>query len=206
MAQRIAKASVLAAALSLSIASGAWAADINVVVTGCANCHDKDGASTAPGVPVIGGLSSAYIVDEITDYKKKERPCPPTEIRAGDKKGTKTDMCEVVKDLSDADAKQVADFFAGKKFVKATQSFDAALAKKGEQIHQQNCEKCHSKGGSAADDDSGILAGQWMPYLKEQMTLFVSGKRIADLKMKPVISKLDDAGFDALVNYYASLK
>ena len=112
----------------------------------------------------------------------------------------------MVKDLSDADAKQVADFFAGKKFVKATQSFDAALAKKGEQIHQQNCEKCHSKGGSAADDDSGILAGQWMPYLKEQMTLFVSGKRIADLKMKPVISKLDDAGFDALVNYYASLK
>ena len=29
---------------------------------------------------------------------------------------------------------------------------------------------------------------------------------IADLKIKPVVSKLDDAGCDALVNCYASLK
>lgn len=197
---------VAVAALSALIAGHASAADINAVVTSCSNCHGKDGASMDPGVPIIGGFSAAYIEDEIADYKKKERPCPPTEVRAGDKKGTKTDMCEVVKDLSDADAKQVAAFFAGKKFIRASQSFDAALAKKGEQIHQQNCEKCHSKSGSLADDDSGLLAGQWTPYLKEQIGLFTAGKRIADPKMKPVIARLDNEAFDALLNYYASLK
>jgi len=192
--------------LSISVASGACAADVNTIVTGCTNCHDKDGASTSPSVPIIAGMSAAYLTDEIADYKKKERPCPDAEVRAGDKKGTKTNMCDVVKDLSDADVKGVADFFASKKFVPAQQSFDAAQAKKGQTIAQQNCEKCHSKSGSLADDDSGFLAGQWTPYLKEQLTLFTSGKRIADPKMKPVIAKLDNDAFDALLNFYASLK
>jgi sulfide dehydrogenase cytochrome subunit len=186
--------------------SGAWAADVNAIATGCMNCHDKDGVSTSATVPIIAGMSAAYLTDEISDYKKKERPCPDTEVRAGDKKGTKTNMCEVVKDLSDADAKGVAALFAGKKFVPANQSFDAAQAKKGQQIHSQNCEKCHSKNGSDPADDSGFLAGQWTAYLKEQLGMFTSGKRIADPKMKPVIAKLDNDAFDALLNYYASLK
>lgn len=206
MARSIGKASLLGAMLSLSVASGAWAADVNTIVAGCTNCHDKDGASTSLNVPIIAGMSAAYITDEIADYKKKERPCPDTEVRTGDKKGTKTNMCDVVKDLSDADVKGVAAFFAGKKFVPAQQSFDAAQAKKGQGIAQQNCEKCHSKNGSLADDDSGFLAGQWTPYLKEQLTLFTSGKRTADPKMKPVIAKLDNDAFDALLNFYASLK
>jgi len=206
MTRSIGTAGLLGAMLSLSVAGGAWAADVNAIVAGCANCHDKDGVSTSANVPIIAGLSAAYITDEIANYKKKERPCPQTEVRAGDKKGTKTDMCEVVKDLTDADAKSVADFFAGKKFAPANQSFDAGQAKKGQQIHAQNCEKCHSKNGSLADDDSGILAGQWTPYLKEQLALFTSGKRVADPKMKPVIARLDNDAFDALLNYYASLK
>jgi cytochrome subunit of sulfide dehydrogenase len=206
MARSIGTAGLLGVVLSLTVAGGAWAADVNAVVAGCANCHDKDGLSTSSNVPIIAGLSAAYIADEIADYKKKERPCPQTEVRAGDKKGTKTDMCEVVKDLGDADVKGVADFFASKKFAPANQPFDAAQAKKGQTIAQQNCEKCHSKNGSFADDDSGILAGQWTPYLKEQLALFTSGKRNVDPKMKPVIAKLDNDSFDALLNYYASLK
>ncbi len=199
-------ASLVCAMLSLSLAGGAWAADVNTIATGCMNCHDKDGVSTAASVPTIAGMSAAYITDEISDYKKKERPCPDTEVRAGDKKGTKTNMCDVVKDLSDADVKAIAGFFAGKKFVAANQSFDAAKAKAGQQLHSQNCEKCHSKNGSDPADDSGFLAGQWTPYLKEQLDLFTAGKRIADPKMKPVIAKLDNSAFDALLNYYASLK
>jgi sulfide dehydrogenase cytochrome subunit len=199
-------ASLVYAVLSLSIAGSAWAADVNTIATGCMNCHDKDGVSTAPSVPSIAGMSAAYIADEINDYKKKERPCPEAEVRSGDKKGTKTNMCEVVKDLSDTDVKAIAGFFAGKKFVPANQSFDAARAKIGQQLHSQNCEKCHSKNGSDPADDSGFLAGQWTPYLKEQLALFAAGKRIADPKMKPVIAKLDNDAFDALLNYYASLK
>jgi len=199
-------AALVCGILSLTVADATWAADVNTIATGCMNCHDKDGVSTSSSVPIIAGMSAAYITDEIGDYKKKERPCPDTEVRAGDKKGTKTNMCDVVKDLSDADVKAIAGFFSSKKFVPANQSFDAAQAKKGQQIHSQNCEKCHSKNGSDAGDDSGFLAGQWTPYLKEQLALFTAGKRTADPKMKPVIAKLDNDAFDALLNYYASLK
>jgi len=173
----------------------------------CANCHGKDGASTESEVPIIGGVSAEYAKLSLVSYSKKEWPCPETEIKAGPKKGTKTDMCKVAKELNDGDIKELAQYYAGKKFVRAKQKFDAALAKRGKEIHEANCEKCHSNGGSVASDDAGIMAGQWMPYLEEAFKQYSSGKRpIMEKKMKPKMEKLDKAGFDALVNYYGSLQ
>jgi sulfide dehydrogenase cytochrome subunit len=192
------------AVFSLSLAGSAGAADVNKLVEGCSNCHGKDGVSTESDVPTIAGYSSDTLANNLTAFKKNERPCPETKIRAGEKKGTKTDMCKSVKDLSDGDIKQMADYFAGKKFVRATQKFDAGLAKKGKAIHDANCEKCHSDGGSIAKDDAGILAGQWMPYLEETFKQYSSDKRPMPKKMKPKMEKLDKAAIDALINYYGS--
>lgn len=195
-----------AAALCLAAASGAKAADVATVAAACGNCHGKDGASTDPNVPIIGGVSSTYLAGQMAAYKKKERPCASVAMTAGDKKGTKSDMCEALKDLGDADFKQLGDYFAKLKFVHASQTADAALAAKGQQIHKQDCEKCHSSNGGAPDDDAGILAGQWMPYMKLQITQFKSDIRKGDPKMKPVLDRLDAASVDALLNFYASVK
>ena len=191
---------------SLFLATGAWAADVNKLVESCANCHGKDGAITESDVPIIGGYSAPYITDSMTAYKKKERPCPETKYRVGEKKGTKTDMCQIAKDPSDGDIKQMAQYFAGKKFVRAKQEFDPALAKKGREIHERSCEKCHAEGGSLASDDGGILAGQWMPYLEETFKEYESGKRPMPKKMKPKMDKLDKAAVDALIHYYGSFQ
>lgn len=198
-----------AGSLLLGIAlatTGAWAADAGKLAEGCAECHGKDGVSTESHVPTIAGFSAAYLEESLNHYKKKERHCPEATYESGAKKGQKTDMCKVANDLSPADIKAVAQHFAGKKFVRATQKFDPALAKKGAEIHERSCEKCHSNNGSDPKDDSGMLAGQWMPYLKEALSDFKTGKRPIDKKMKPKIEKLDQADFDALVNYYGSLK
>lgn len=195
------------ALFGFSLASGASAADVAKLTETCANCHGKDGASTESEVPIIGGVSADYLKASLVSYSKKDRPCPETEIKAGDKKGTKTDMCKVAKELSDGDIKELAQFYAGKKFVRAKQKFDPALAKKGKEIHEVNCDKCHSNGGSVAGDDAGILAGQWMPYLDETFKQYNSGKRpMTEKKMKPKMEKLDKAGFDALANYYGSFQ
>lgn len=191
---------------SLFLATGAWAADVNKVVEDCANCHGKDGTSTESDVPIIGGYSAPYITDSMAAYKKKERPCPETKYRDGEKKGTKTAMCQVAKDLSDTDIKQVAQYLAGKKFVRAKQEFDPVLAKKGKDIHERSCEKCHAEGGSLASDDAGILAGQWMPYLEETFKEYSSEKRPMPKKMKPKMEKFDKAAIDALIHYYGSFK
>jgi len=195
------------AVFALSLASGAYAADLSKLTETCGNCHGKDGDSTDSKIPIIGGMSAEYLKGQLVAYTKKDRPCPETEIKAGPKKGSKTDMCQVVKDLSDSDIKDLAQYYAGKKFVRAKQKFDAALAAKGKEIHSANCEKCHSNSGSVASDDAGILAGQWMPYLDETFKEYKSDKRPQSEKdMRHKIEKLDQAGVDALVNYYGSFQ
>lgn len=190
----------------LAVATGASAADVNKLVENCTSCHGKDGANTESDVPNIGGFSAKYLTITMDRYKKKERPCVETKIRSGDKKGTKTDMCQVVKDLSDDDIKQLSQHFSGKKFVRTAQKFDAALAAKGKDIHDKSCEKCHSEAASLADDDAGILAGQKMAYLKEQTEFFLAGKRPMHKKMKPKIEALSKDEVDAVLQYYGSLK
>ena len=195
-----------AALFSLTLATGAAAADLAKLVENCSNCHGKDGASSESDVPIIGGVSAQYLIDSMTAYKKKARPCPETKYHAGGKKGQKTDMCQVAKDLSDTDVKELAKHYAGKKFVRAQQKTDAALANKGKELHDRRCEKCHSEGGSLAADDGGILAGQWMPYLRETFKDYGAGKRPMPEKMKPKMENLGKDDIDALVNYYGSFK
>ena len=189
-----------AALLGLSLVTSASAAD----AASCANCHGTDGASTDPKVPSIGGMSAEYLTSALKSYKAKERPCPEAAYTAGDKKGQKTDMCAVVKDLSDADITALATTFGGKKFVKAKQTTDPALVAKGKDIHDKQCDKCHTEGGSVAGDDAGILAGQWKDYLAAELKDFKDGKRPMPKKMQPKMDTVPAADLDALANYYAS--
>ncbi len=190
-------------AIGLSLASGAMAAD---PAASCAGCHGTDGVSTDPNVPTIAGMSAEYLKGALQSYKKKARPAAEVTITAGDKKGTKSDMYKAIADLSDADIATVANSFAAKKFVRAKQSADAALAAKGKEIHDKLCDKCHTEGGSVADDDAGILAGQWMPYLKAQLADYKAGKRPVPTKMQPKLDQVQPGDIDALVNYYGSEK
>ncbi len=208
MKQNFIKGALLAtgAFLTLSLSAGALAADVNKLAESCVNCHGKDGASNEADMPNIGGLSAPYFTDTMKAYKDKARPCVESKVRSGDKKGTKTDMCQIVKDISEADIKALAQHFAEKKFVRAAQKFDAELAKKGKAVHDKQCEKCHSEGGTLASDDAGILAGQKLAYLKEQTEFFLGGKRPMPKKMKPKLEGLDKAEVEAVLNYYASFK
>jgi len=191
---------------ALMTTAGAGAAEINKLVEDCAGCHGKDGVSTDSDVPTIAGFSAVYLSQSLARYQKKERRCPEEEYHSGPKKGQKTDMCKIAKELSAPDIQQLSQHYAGKKFVRAKQKFDSVLAKKGAKLHERGCEKCHADNGSSPKDDSGILAGQWMPYLQEALADFRNGKRPIEKKMKPKIDKLDKADFDALVHYYGSLQ
>ena len=189
---------------SLTLVTSASAAGINRLVYTCTHCHERDGASHDPNMPIIGGYSAPYIISSLTAYKNKTRSCPEIEYLSGDRKGEKSDMCRISNVLSDKDMGKLAQYYAGRKFIRANQDFDPVLARKGEQIHARDCEKCHSEGGGLASDDAGILAGQWMPYLKQQFIAFGAEKRLLDKKMKPKFDKLDRTEMEALLHYYAS--
>lgn len=191
---------------ALLLAGGARAADLDTLTQSCANCHGKDGASTEQTVPSIGGVSAFYLIDSMAYYKDEARPCVEAEYLDGPDKGSKTDMCKIAAKLSDEDIEALGDFYAGKPFVTAKQEFDAARAAEGQEIHDRQCEKCHADGGASADDDAGILAGQWTPYLKQVFDQYDAGEREMPKKMQPKYEKLDAAEKEALLHYYASLQ
>lgn len=177
-----------------AVISDAAAADIASLTATCEGCHGKDGASQVPQIPIIGGLSATYISDAMAAFREKTRPC------------TGNSMCLFSKNLSEEDTKRIAEHYASKPFVRAKQSFDAALAERGKGIYSRYCNKCHEAGGSSPDDDAGILAGQWKPYLEQEFREFTSGTRLMAEKMKPKVDALSEDDIKALIEYFVSFQ
>jgi sulfide dehydrogenase cytochrome subunit len=119
-------------------------------------------------------------------------------------------MTRIAKGYTDEEITAMGEYYSKQPFVAAKQDFDAAKAKKGAKLHDKYCEKCHAEGGTSAEDDSGILLGQLTKYLHYTLTDYKAGDREMTKKMKKKVNQLTkkegDAGFDALLNYYASGK
>lgn len=186
-----------AAALALAPLASAGAP---AAAAGCADCHGKDGVSTTVDIPTIAGISAFALEEQLGQYKAKERPCE----KVKDKNGKMGDMCTIAGKLSDADITAVAAHFASLKFVPFNNTFDPAKAAMGKKVHATNCEKCHSEGGSLAEDDASILAGQPKGYLVLALKELRAKQRPMDEKMAPKIKALTDAEVEALIEFFAS--
>jgi sulfide dehydrogenase cytochrome subunit len=195
---------LLATALLALPAADAIAADGATLYEQCAACHGRNGASTEPAIPIIGGYSSKYVVESLRAFGKKIRACSETTIPSGPKKGQKTDMCKVSGELSEAEIDAVAKHLASQKFVRAKQPFDAAKAKRGEAVYKLRCQKCHEDNGASSDEDNGILAGQWMGYVRDQLSAFRTGKRPIDDKMKQRLDRVSKEEEELLVHFFAA--
>ena len=184
--------------------SMASAADLDAIIEDCNGCHGDNGVSQWADVPTIAGIDSFGIADALFMFRDEERPCSESEYRQGDTSRAATTMCALSADLSDDDIELLGDAYAELEFVPAAQDFDAALAAAGAAIHEQNCDKCHSDGGSNVDDEASILAGQWMGYLEASFTDYLSGDRDTDKKMKEKLAALSADDINALLHFYAS--
>ena len=195
---------ILAAGLAIGAAS-AMAADepklkmgasASMLANTCAGCHGTDGVSQGPAAPTIAGLSKDYFVEVMQGFASGEI--------------ASTIMGRMAKGYTEEEINQIADFYVAKPFVKAVQEFDAGMVDKGAKLHDKYCEKCHAEGGQSAEDDAGVLAGQWTPYTNYQLADFQAGHREPPKKMKKQLEKMlekeGSAGIDALLNYYASQK
>lgn len=190
--------------LGLVTVGSAWAATLENQMKTCSYCHGKDGASTDSDVPIIGGYSVEFLVNNLKAYRNHDRDCPDTKYRSGPDKGKKSSMCEITKNLKDGDIRQIATYLSKKKFVHAKQKFDPVLAAKGKDIHDMYCEKCHSEGATQAKDDAGMMAGQWIPYLHQAIEEFQSGKRPIPKKMKAKLEEVTPEDINALIQFYGS--
>lgn len=183
----------------LAVSGNSWAgtASATDLANTCAGCHGVDGNSTGPAIPSLAGMSSEYFVEAMANYKDPEGRYS-------------TIMSRIAKGYTEEEIKLMSVVFAKQKMVPANQEFDAKQAKAGAKLHKKYCEKCHEDGGKSAEDDAGILAGQWIEYMQFTMDDFMNGRRDMPKKMKKKVQKLEKAkgaaGMSALMNYYGSQK
>ncbi len=179
-------------------------AELDSIVENCDGCHGTDGVSQWNDVPIIAGVPEFVHSDALYLFRDGDRPCSESEYKQGDTGRAATTMCEVVADFSDETIDEVAAYYFELPFVAATQEFDADLAAAGQAVHEAQCDRCHSEGGSNPDDEAGILSGQWMGYMENTFAEYASGDREQPKKMEEKLNGLSEADVTALVHYYAS--
>jgi sulfide dehydrogenase cytochrome subunit len=160
----------------------------------CAGCHGTNGSSVGPASPSIAGISKKYFIETMQAFKNEQRPA--------------TIMTRIAKGYSDEEIHLMADYFSKQKMLRYVQAFDADKARAGKSLHNKYCDKCHEDSGRSAEDDAGILAGQWAPYLRYTMDDFTQGTRSIDKKMQKKLDELNkaqgDQGVEALIHFYSS--
>jgi len=181
---------ILAAGLLLGSAVASAAPTASMLADTCAGCHGTDGASSGPATPSIAGLSETYFVDTMKAFKSGERHS--------------TVMGRIAKGYSDEEIQLMAGYFATQPVAKTGQKLDPAKVTQGAELYAHNCGKCHSDNGGLADDDAGILASQWLPYLRYSLEDMKAGTREMPKRMKNKVESLSDDELDALLQYFAS--
>ena len=189
---------LLTCGLSFSAVSIAGGASGEMLGNTCAGCHGTNGVSNGPASPSLAGIDYDYMVDAMKTFQAGER--------------RSTIMTRIAKGYDDADIEAMSKYFSEKKYVLASQEFDADAAKRGKKLHQKYCKNCHGDTGASedSDDDSGMLAGQWKPYLSYTFADYQAGEREMGKKMKKKFKSLHkkagDKGVADLIEFYASQK
>jgi len=187
---------ILILATGLIISPTAWATELPLMLIGnCTVCHGLAGSSVGPAAPSIARMDSEDFVDTMLEYQNDERPS--------------TIMGRIAKGYSEADFQIMADYFAKQALVRYSQPVDAEKVKTGQQLHKKYCERCHENDGYGYSDEGyGILAGQWMPYLRFSLTDFQS--RVRDMprkmekRMQKMVTQHGEESLEELVHFYGS--
>ncbi|MEX2497672.1 MAG: c-type cytochrome [Wenzhouxiangellaceae bacterium] len=190
--------------LASFLGAPALAGDFESIINNCNACHGNNGVSQWDDVPTIAGIDAFVHSEALYIYRDEGRPCAKSKYRQGDTSRPEVSMCEITADLDDETIEKLAGHYADLPFVPAKQDFDATLVAPGEVIHERDCARCHSDGGSNPDDEASILAGQWMGYLRVTFAQYASGEREQLDKMKDKMDSLSADDVEALLHYYAS--
>jgi len=172
----------------------------------CAACHAADGNSIAPANPKIAGQFPEYLHKQLRDFKPQ----------AGKKAARESAiMMGMVANLSDADMKGLAAYYAGQGLRPAAAS-DKSLAAAGQKLWRGGnsasgvpaCAGCHGPAGAGLPAQYPRLAGQYAEYVAAQLKAFKEGARANDANgaMRAVARGLSEREIRAVAEYAAGLR
>ena len=172
----------------------------------CAACHAADGNGTAAANPKIAGQFPEYLHKQLADFRAQ-----------GGKKAVRESaiMASMVANLSEADMKSLAAFYAGQA-LRPSAATDKGLAALGQKIWRGGiaargvpaCAGCHGPAGAGVPKQYPRLAGQFAEYAAAQLKLFREGGRTNDPNgmMRGVATRLSDGEIRAVAEYVAGLR
>jgi cytochrome c553 len=172
----------------------------------CAACHAADGNSTAPANPKIAGQFAEYLHKQLIDFKPQQGKKPARESPI---------MMGMVANLSEADMKGLAAYYAGQK-LKPAAAADKSLAALGQKIWRGGnaangvpaCAGCHGPAGAGMPAQYPRLAGQYAEYIAAQLKAFKEGGRANDPNgmMRGVAARMSEREIRAVAEYAAGLR
>jgi cytochrome c553 len=170
---------------SVDVAAGRAFADRE-----CKACHGLDGKGAAPGIPHLAAQRERYLLAALKAYKEGKR--------------THAALREIAAHMSEADALNLAAYYAGLPAVQA-EAAEAKLVNPYEQgkALAAGCAKCHGEDGNGKVPGTPSLAGQQPQYLVIAIQEYLKKERKAAPMhaLLPGLSKLD---MERLALYFAS--
>jgi cytochrome c553 len=172
----------------------------------CAACHAADGNSTAPANPKIAGQFPEYLHKQLVDFKAQGGKKPARESAV---------MMGMVANLSEADMKGLAAFYAGQKY-RPSAATDKNLIALGQKLWRGGnattgvpaCAGCHGPSGAGIPAQYPRLAGQFAEYITAQLKAFKDGARANDPNgmMRGVAARMTEREIRAVAEYAAGLR
>lgn len=191
-------------------AQGATKADIakgkQVASQVCVACHAGDGNSTLAANPKLAAQIPEYLHKQLMNFKPQ-----------GDKKAERENpvMAGMVANLSDADMRNVAAYYAAQK-LKPETAQSKELAAQGQKIYRGGnlasgvaaCAGCHGPDGTGIPGQYPRISGQFAAYIEAQLRAFKSGARANDSNgmMRAAAARMSEAEIKAVSEYAAGLR
>jgi len=172
----------------------------------CVACHASDGNSPLPANPKLAGQFPEYLHKQLANFKP-----------AAGKKAERDNavMAGMVANLSDADMRNLAAFYASQK-LKPEAAKNKDLAAQGQKLYRGGnlssgvaaCAGCHGPDGAGIPVQYPRIAGQYAEYIEAQLRAFKSGARANDANgmMRGVAAKMSEPEIKAVAEYVAGLR
>ena len=157
----------------------------------CKGCHGLDGRGAAPGIPHLAAQRARYLVAALNEYKQGKR------MHAA--------LRDIASHLSEAEARNVAGYYASLPPVQSAAAAESAYASPYEHGRKiaAACAKCHGADGNSTTPGIPSLAGQQPQYVVAAIQEYLQRERKAAPMhaLLPGLTKLD---METLALYFAS--
>ncbi len=155
----------------------------------CRGCHGVDGKGVAAGIPHLAGQRERYLLASLDEYRQKKR--------------THAALRDIAVNMSEADTRNVAAFYAGLPVAPPPKPAQIFSPYETGRTAAAACTKCHGENGNSTTPGTPSLAGQQARYLVIATQEYLNGLRETS-PMHGLVKEMSKLELESVALYFAS--